>query len=136
MKKVKDNKTYYFECACHSPDHTIGISFDAEEKEVTLHTQLAEHNGFFKRVVLAVKYIFGHTPSYGHWDTTLMNEEKFMDLYNLMTRYIHTVGFRNKSAIKIKQGLKEIKDGKKNSAVPQGLHSNADRTNSQKYKKA
>lgn len=134
MKKVKDNKTYYFQCECSSQDHTIGISFDAEDKEVTLHTQLAQHNSFFKRLVLAVKYVFGQTPTYGHWDTTMMNEEKFMDLYGIMTRYIHTVWFTNKAAIKIKQSLKDIKGGQKNSAVPQGLHSAADRTN--KYKKA
>lgn len=135
MKKVKDNKTYFFECECHSPDHVIGMSFDAEEKEVTLHTQLAQHNNIFKRIVLAVKYVFGYSPQYGHWDTTMMNEEKFMDLYNLMTRFIYTAGFTNKAAIKIKQGIQEIKSGKKNSAVPQGLHTEADRTNQSKYKK-
>jgi len=135
MKKVKDNKTYYFQCECSSQDHTVGISFDAEEKEVTLHTQLAQHNNIFKRLVLAVKYVLGQTPSYGHWDTTMMNEEKFMDLYNLMSRFIYTAGFTNKSAIKIKQSLQDIKSGQKNSAVPQGLHTQADRTNQNKYKK-
>jgi len=136
MKKVKDNKTYFFECECSSPDHVLGISFDAQEKEVTIHTQLMQPNNVFKRIVLAVKYVLGYTESYGHWDTTMMNEEKFMDLYNLMTRYIFTVGFTNKAAIKIKQSLQDIKSGQKNSAVPQGLHSQADRTNQQnKYKK-
>lgn len=135
MKTVKNNKTYYFQCDCSSQEHTLGIEFDTEEKEVCFHVQLSQYRGFFGRLVVAVKYLFGYECKYGHWDTALMNEEKFMDLYNLMTRFIYTAGFTNKAAIKIKQGIQEIKSGKKNSAVPQGLHSAADRTNQSKYKK-
>lgn len=135
MKKVQDNKTYYFQCDCSSQEHTFGMEFDAAEKEVVIHVQLCQYRSIWKRLVVAVKYVFGYECKYGHWDTTMMNEEKFMDLYNLMTRFIYTAGFTNKAAIKIKQGLQDIKSGKKNSAVPSGLHSEADRTNQSKYKK-
>ncbi len=138
MKKVKDNKTYYFQCDCMSQEHTFGIEFDAEDKEAVIHVQLCQYRSFFKRLVVGIKYVFGYKSKYGHWDTTMLDEEKFMDLYNLMTRYIHTVGFTNKAAIKIQQGLKEIKDGKNNTAVPSGLHSSKDRDGLKngKYKKA
>lgn len=136
MKNVKENKTYYFQCDCSSQEHTIGIDFDTVEKEVALHVQLFQYHSFFKRVVLAVRYIFGYQCKYGHWDTTLMNEEKFMDLYNLMSRYIYTAGFQNKAAIKIKAALQDLRDGKKNSIVPNGLHSDADRTNDKRFRKS
>lgn len=135
MKNVKDNKTYYFQCDCSSQEHTIGIDFDTVEKEVALHVQLSQYRNVFKRIWVAIKYVCGYESKYGHWDVTLMNEEKFMDLYNLMSRYIYTAGFTNKAALKIKAALKDMQDGGKNSAAPNGLHSAADRTNDKKFKK-
>lgn len=90
MKKVKDSKTYYFQCQCASQEHTIGITFDIKEKEMTFEVQLAKYHGFFGRVFLAIKYIFGYECKYGHWDVTIMNEEKFIELYNIMNRFIYT----------------------------------------------
>lgn len=135
MKNVKYNKTYYFQCDCASQEHTIGIDFDTVDKEVALHTQLFQHRNVFKRVWVAIKYVFGYECKYGHWDTMIMNEEKFMDLYTLMSRYIYTAGFTNKAAIKIQAALKDLKEGKKNTMVPNGVHSNADRTDDKKFKK-
>ena len=133
MKKVKQNKTYYFQCNCSSQEHTFGVEFDIEEKEVAIHLQLTQPRNFLRRLVIAVKYLFGYECRYGHWDVTLMNEEKFMDFYNIMTRYVYTAGFTNKAAIKIKQALQEVKDGKRNTAIPNGLHSKEDVT--EKYRK-
>lgn len=136
MKNVKDNKTYYFQCECSSQEHTFGIQFDTVDKEVMFHVQLFQYRNVLQRMWVAVKYVFGYECKYGHWDTTMLNEEKFMDLYNLMGRYVHTAGFKNKAAIKIKEGLKQINSGKNNPIAPNGLHSEADRDKfKNKYKK-
>lgn len=135
MKTVKNNKTYYFQCDCSSQEHTLGIEFDTEEKEVCFHVQLSQYRGFFGRLVVAVKYLFGYECKYGHWDTVLMNEEKFMDLYNLMGRYIQIAGFQVKGKLKIQKGLNDISKGKSNPIVPNGLHSEADRDIIQKRAK-
>lgn len=134
MKSVKNDKTYYFQCDCSSQEHTFGVEFDVENKEVSMHMQLVKHPSIFKRIVVAVKYIFGYTTRFGgHWDLAIMNEERFMDFYNIMSRYVYTAGFTNKAAIKIKHALNDLKDGKKNSMVPNGNHYLADKT--KKYKK-
>lgn len=135
MKKVKDLKTYYFECDCHSQEHTIGVAFDTEHKEMMLFTQLAKNKGFFKRLVLGVKYILGMETPYGQWDETLMQEEKFVEFYNLMTRFSYTAGIRDKSAKKIQAALTDISKGEKNSVVPGGTHTQVERNVLSKYKK-
>lgn len=135
MKTVKDNKTYYFQCDCDSQEHTIGIEFDVENKEVCMHVQLARYHGFFGRLKNAIKYLFGYQCKYGHWDTTIMSEQTFMDLYNLMGRYVQTAGFVAKGKHKIQQSLKEIEKGKPNTAVPHGLHSEVTRDMIQKKAK-
>jgi hypothetical protein len=135
MKTVKDNKTYYFQCDCSSQEHTLGIEFDTDEKEVCFHVQLCQYRNIFQRIVVAVKYVFGYKSKYGHWDTTLMNEEKFMDLYNLMGRYIQTAGFVAKGKLKIQKSLNDISKGQSNTAVPNGLHSEANRDMIQKRAK-
>ena len=127
--------TYYFQCDCSSQEHTIGITFDIDEKEMAFEVQLARHHGFFGRLILAVKYLFGYECKYGHWDTTLMSEEKFVELYNIMTRFAHTAGIRDKSAKKIQTALNDIKGGKTNSMVSANNHITGDLTNSPKYKK-
>lgn len=137
MKKVKDLKAYYFECDCHSQEHTIGVAFDIENKEMMLFTQLARNKGFFKRLVLGVKYILGMDSPYGQWDETLMQEDKFLELYNVMTRFSYTAGIRDKSAKKIQTALAGISKGEKNSVVSTGMHNSQERNvlNNSKYKK-
>ncbi len=135
MKKVKDLKTYYFQCACSSQDHTVGITFDIEEKEMSFEVQLHQWKPFYKRLWSAVKYLFGYECKYGHWDTSVMNEEKFLELYNLMTRFSYTAGIRDKSAKKIQNALTDISKGEKNSVVPTGTHNTAERNVLSKYKK-
>ena len=135
MKRVKDLKSYYFECDCHSQEHTIGVAFDIENKEMMLFTQLARNKGFFKRLVLGIKYILGMESKYGQWDETLMQEEKFLELYNVMTRFTYTAGIRDKSAKKIKTALVDISKGEKNSVISSGTHHAANRNVLDKYKK-
>jgi hypothetical protein len=122
MKKVKDSKTYYFQCDCQSQEHTVGITFDIDEKEMCFEVQLSRYHGFFGRVLQAVKYIFGYQCKYGHWDTTLLNEQKFIELYNIMGRFAFTAGIKDRSGKeKIQSALKEVSTGKPNSLLP-GMH--------------
>jgi hypothetical protein len=135
MKKVKDMKTYYFQCDCSSQQHTVGITFDIDEKEMSFEVQLSKYHGFWGRLVRAIRYVLGYQCKYGHWDTTIMNEEKFVELYNVMTRFAHTAGIRDKSAKKIQTALKDINSGKPNSMVSGRTHVLNDVTNTLKLNK-
>ena len=134
MKKVKDLKTYYFECSCHSQEHTFGMAFDVENKEVMMFNQLTPRAGLVRRIINALKYIVKADIPTGQWEETLLSEEKFVELYNIMTRFAFTAGIRDKSIHKIKSALNDVANGKPNSMVT-GSHRLGDVTNTLKAKK-
>jgi len=43
--------------------------------ELTVHVPLNETNGFWKRVWLAIRYIFGYKSKYGHYDVMMIRYE-------------------------------------------------------------
>jgi hypothetical protein len=43
---------------------------------------------FFKRVVAALKYIFGYKCQYGHFDERLVSVEEAKNLRNFLNKYI------------------------------------------------
>ncbi len=133
MKKVKDLKTYYFECSCHTQEHTFGMAFDVDNKEVMMFNQLTAGVGFFGRIKNALKYILKMDVPTGQWEETLLNEEKFVELYNIMTRFAFTAGIKDKSAKKIQAALGEVNKGNPNSMVT-GSHRLGDITNTLKKK--
>lgn len=69
-------QTEYFECSCHSPEHTLSLAFDDDEDLPAIygHVFLGE-NPWYKRVWMAVKYVFGYKCKYGHFDEFVFNPE-------------------------------------------------------------
>lgn len=69
----------YFECQCCSKEHvfcvTSELSNDNSPPELYFHFQLIQYRKFFKRVWIAIKYIFGYQCRYGHWDTINIGED-------------------------------------------------------------
>lgn len=82
------NKTEVLICECSSVEHQIAFTYCSEEREdildesgaiyedcmdVSIH--LNDYNGFFRRVWVAIKYVFGYRSRYGDWDSFMMNPE-------------------------------------------------------------
>lgn len=66
----------YIDCECQSADHIIRFSFDNfldEEPELYIEVQLNQRFPFWKRLILATKYILGKSNRFGHWDCTSLN---------------------------------------------------------------
>ena len=66
----------YFECSCESSDHVLRVSHDPDEEIKSLlyvETHL-KNLSFFKRLWLAIKYIFGFQSKYGHWEEYLWDK--------------------------------------------------------------
>ena len=82
-------ETKYFECACFSPEHTIRfvIDDDPEDSCLYLEVQLIQYRNIFKRVWVAVKYIFGFRSRCGHWDCWLLDERDTQGLINLLQQH-------------------------------------------------
>lgn len=77
----------YLECACHSPEHTLLFTFAPEEKEIYTSVFLNQYRNIFKRIWIAIKYVFGYTCRYGHWDCFNMKDEDVPKLISLLEAF-------------------------------------------------
>jgi len=66
-KMIDLMQTEYFNCTCYSPEHTISYTFDPEDGELYTSIYLYKWS-FFKRLWIAIKYIFGYTSKFGDFD--------------------------------------------------------------------
>lgn len=67
-----------FICKCLNVEHQLVFSYfeeDEEEKEVYVSVHLRPESNIWKRIVSAVKYIFGYKSCYGHFDEFIFKKE-------------------------------------------------------------
>jgi hypothetical protein len=78
---MSDLQREIFICECHSTEHQMLVSYIegeqhedwVEEDLLTFEVHLGNYKSFWKRAWAGIKYIFGHTSRYGHWDSILFN---------------------------------------------------------------
>ncbi len=81
-------KITYFECDCNSCDHVLRMISDNEwPDECYIETHL-KNLSFFKRLCLAVKYVFGFQSKYGHWEEYIWNKEKVIQMKNFCEEFL------------------------------------------------
>jgi hypothetical protein len=76
-------KEEFFGCSCYSHEHTLSMLLDEEDGDLYTSIFLNQYMGFFKRVWIAIKYVFGYKCVYGHFDCFSMRSEdvdRFIDL--------------------------------------------------------
>jgi len=80
----------YVECDCTSGEHTIRFVLESDEvyPHIYVNMQLSHSRSFFKRLWLAVKYVFGYECKYGHWDETLLTADEVEKLRGLCDRHL------------------------------------------------
>lgn len=90
-------KKQYFECDCGSDEHRFCITSEDEEDsfapQLYFHLQLHQHRNIFKKIWVAIKYVFGYECRYGHWDTINISEDDANRLYVLFHQ--HKVKIKN-----------------------------------------
>lgn len=81
------NKPEYFECLCHSPEHTMQFWMD-EDNPPTLYAHVfLSPDPWWQRIWNSIRYIFGYKCRYGHFDEFLLNPEDCDKFIALLTRY-------------------------------------------------
>lgn len=63
-------------CDCYSPEHQILIEYDKEEDTLSLQLHLVNYQGFFKRLLVGIKYTFGYKCKYGNFDMVELGPEE------------------------------------------------------------
>ncbi len=64
-----------FICRCHNTEHQLIFSYfdDEDNSDIYVSVHLSPERNIFKRIWVAIKYIFGHRSRYGHFDEFVFN---------------------------------------------------------------
>ena len=73
-------------CSCFSDEHNLQFTYDEEDKVIYTTIYLHQYRSFFKRVWVAIKYIFGYHCKYGHWDTFNFDPEDYQKIIDLIKK--------------------------------------------------
>jgi len=87
-------------CDCKHPEHIIQLSYDDEVNFIYLAVKLNPHKGFFRRLIHAIKYIFGYNSRYGAFDEFVINKESSEQIKQVLNK-IKTDEYLAKSALEI-----------------------------------
>jgi len=69
-----------FVCQCENINHSFCITKD-EDGSVLFEIHLSKFS-FFKRLILAVKYVFNFSNNYGNFEEVLLSKEQVSQLIN------------------------------------------------------
>ena len=86
MKEDYNLKPEILLCECHSTEHQYIFSYDKEDNMIYIMPHLNSNNGFFKRLWLGIKYIFGYRSRFGHWDEFILNPKDYPRLKLLLEK--------------------------------------------------
>ena len=66
-----------FICQCNNTEHQLIFSYfsDDEDKDVFVSVHLLPEYNIWKRIKMAIKYIFGYRCRYGHFDEFIFKKE-------------------------------------------------------------
>ena len=89
---------HYVPCECKSMEHMFCFVYFEDAKkhidphwsdELYLEVQMISNKEWYKRVWAAIKYVFGHTSNYGHWDSASISPEEAVRMVELLNRFIN-----------------------------------------------
>lgn len=86
MGKLKFERPEIFICECGSLEHSYAFWYDEETKDIHFMPHLISYRNFFKRIWVAIKYIFGYQCRYGHFDSMIINPEDIKKLRGYFDR--------------------------------------------------
>lgn len=70
-------------CDCSSTEHQIVFWHDEEDNFVYCHIHMAGRS-FWKRIVPALRYIFGYRCKFGHWEEFILSRHHTDQLQQLV----------------------------------------------------
>jgi hypothetical protein len=88
ISKMSSENNIYFECICNGPEHFIKFSFfNEDDGELFLTTFLKQDHKWYKRIWVALKYIFGYKCKHGHFNEIIINPKDRVVFYNLAKKF-------------------------------------------------
>lgn len=86
-----DSTTAYFECACNSIQHLLKIEYLQEDNEIVLSFHLNSYLPWWKRLQLAIRYLFNpkDISGFGNYDCVILNKQRDCERIVAMLNRIH-----------------------------------------------
>jgi hypothetical protein len=88
-KDMEEKK--HFDCICGSPEHTLSLSLwdwgTDSPPDLCAHVYLHQYHNVFKRIWMALKYIFGCRVRYGFFDEMIFRNEDIPKLVDIALDY-------------------------------------------------
>lgn len=92
MQKEIRYEKYHFECLCGHYEHKFEIIFDPDidDTDNPLYATVSLNDGlpWYKRVYLAIRYIFGHTSRYGHYAEFLLERDDAKRMMEVCKKFL------------------------------------------------
>lgn len=83
------DKKIYLACDCHSVEHITRFSyFEKEPNEIYMETHITNYMRFWKRLWVAIKYVFGYRSRYGDFDCLIMSASSVVKLRNELNTFL------------------------------------------------
>lgn len=81
-------------CACSSNEHQISLESDEWEgkKDLYLAIHLSQSQPWYKRIVQAIKYVFGYRCKYGNFDEFIFTTDTAFVVKDYLDKYLGTTG--------------------------------------------
>jgi hypothetical protein len=78
----------YFECSCHSPEHTLKFTFDDDPEYPAIYVCVFLAEGkLLTRIWNAIKYVLGYKCRYGHFDEFILQREDCDRLVSVVNKF-------------------------------------------------
>lgn len=80
----------FLECSCKDNSHLVVVKCDTWETdmpEVYISYQLNTYLPWYKRIVHAIRYVFGRRNDGSSWDTTILTDQGVQDLEAVIKDY-------------------------------------------------
>ena len=92
---LESYKELFLGCTCLSPEHQMVLGFYTDEedeldKELYVTFYLSQWRSFFKRVWVAVRYVFGYKSRYGEWDCINFDKQKANELTRFIDKFLES----------------------------------------------
>lgn len=81
------DKPQLFICSCFSHEHQYIFTYDQEDNMIYVHPHLI-YRGFWRRLWVAIRYVFGYKCRFGAWDEFILDVDDVSRLKMLLDKVI------------------------------------------------
>lgn len=89
-----DEHSIIINCDCYYPEHGLRMTYfdDDDDYGLIIEVHLTTYKNFFKRIWVALRYVFGYRCRYGEWDEVIVQPESAQEIAQFLTKYADSKG--------------------------------------------